>query len=152
MTNLRLAIQKSGRLHEQSVQLLRECGLEIDTYKNRLRSPARNFPVELLFLRDDDIPRYVADKVVDAGIVGENLIHEHGQGTKTLEKLGFAHCRLSLAVPKESDINSIQDLNGKRIATSYPKSLEAYAKENQISVDPHKIRGSVENRSKHGTS
>lgn len=141
---LRIAVQKSGRLHDGSVQLLRESGLEISNGRDQLRLRVANFPVELLFLRDDDIPEYVSDKVADAGIVGENLVTEKGLQSEIVQRLDFARCRLSIAVPKNEHYNGLSWLNGKSIATSYPNTTTAYLKRNAIEASVHEISGSVE--------
>ena len=141
---LRIAVQKSGRLHDGSVQLLRESGLEISNGRDQLRLRVANFPVELLFLRDDDIPEYVADKVADAGIVGENLVAEKGLQSEIVQRLDFARCRLSIAVPKNDNYTGLSWLNGKSIATSYPNTATAYLKRNAIEASVHEISGSVE--------
>ena len=141
---LRIAVQKSGRLHDGSVQLLRESGLEISNGRDQLRLRVANFPVELLFLRDDDIPEYVADKVADAGIVGENLVAEKGLQSEIVQRLDFARCRLSIAVPKNDNYTGLSWLNGKSIATSYPNAATAYLKRNAIEASVHEISGSVE--------
>src|SRR5205085_12044265 len=120
---LRIAIQKSGRLQEGSMKLLQESGLSIANGKDQLKTQARNFPVEVLFLRDDDIPQYIEDGVADAGIVGENILAETNSQVKRIEKLGFGRCRLALAVPRSFDYRSVSDLEGRRIATSYPSTL-----------------------------
>ncbi|MFD1188476.1 ATP phosphoribosyltransferase [Pontibacter rugosus] len=141
---LRLAIQKSGRLSEDSLNLIRECGISFISSSLKLKTECTNFPLEILFLRDDDIPGYVADGVADIGIVGENVLVEEGKQELTVEKLGFSKCRLSLAVPKSVEYNSIQDLNGKNIATSYPNLLQAYLQEQGVQAHIHTISGSVE--------
>jgi len=142
--NLKIAIQKSGRLYEGSMKLLRECGIDISNGSNQLRIIAGNFPVEIFFLRDDDIPEYVQDAVADIGFVGENVVKEKKKTVETIEKLGFGKCRLSIASPKNGQIQSVKDLEGKKIATSYPKILSDYLKSNSISADIHEISGSVE--------
>ncbi len=144
MTQLKIAIQKSGRLMEGSLRLLAECGLKIQNGKNQLKSQAIDFPAELLFLRDDDIPEYVQDGVADIGIVGDNVRLEKGKNNEMVLPLGFSKCRLSLAVSRDSDIKKPEDLNGKRIATSYPVILEKYLEEKNISAEIHEISGSVE--------
>lgn len=142
--NLKIAIQKSGRLSENSLRLLKECGIEIDNGLNKLKAEASNFPMELFFLRDDDIPQYVEDGVAHIGIVGENVLLEKNKDLNTVEWLGFGKCRLSLAVPKEQAYGSIKDLHNKRIATSYPVILSAYLKARNIDAEIHEISGSVE--------
>jgi ATP phosphoribosyltransferase len=142
--NLKIAIQKSGRLFEGSMQLLKECGIEISNGNNQLRVQSPNFPVEVFFLRDDDIPEYVQDGVADIGFVGENVVKEKNKEVETIEKLGFGKCRLSIAVPKNGTLHSLNDLNGKKIATSYPVILNEYLAGKNISADIHEISGSVE--------
>lgn len=141
---LKIAVQKSGRLHEGSMKLLKECGIEVSNGNNQLRVIAANFPLEVFFLRDDDIPEYVQDAVADIGFVGENVVKESNKHTDTIEKLGFGKCRLSVAVPKNDKWKSINDLNGKKIATSYPFILSAFLKEKNITASIHEISGSVE--------
>jgi ATP phosphoribosyltransferase len=142
--NIRIAIQKSGRLSEDSIRLFKECGIKLDTGKGRLKSESSNFQAEFLFLRDDDIPGYVEDGVADLGIVGENVLVEAEKKTELVKKLGFSKCRLSIAVPRESHYGGPSDLEGKNIATSYPKLLSKYLAENGISAHIHEISGSVE--------
>lgn len=141
---LRIAIQKSGRLQEGSLKLLKESGLAFSNGSNQLKTQARNFPVELLFLRDDDIPQYVEDNVADIGIVGENVFVEKQKKNTLVKKLDFAKCRLSIAVPRAFPYNSIKDLDGKNIATSYPNIVKAYLKANGVEAGIHEISGSVE--------
>jgi ATP phosphoribosyltransferase len=141
---LRLAIQKSGRLSEDSLNLIKECGIDFNKSDNKLTSKAFNFPIEFLFLRDDDIPGYVEDGVADIGIVGENVLAEKGKVADVIEKLGFSKCRLSIAVPKDYPYEGIQSLAGKNIATSYPKILGDYLKKNNVTAHIHEISGSVE--------
>jgi ATP phosphoribosyltransferase len=141
---LRIAIQKSGRLHEDSIKLLKECGIDINNGVNKLKTEASNFPLEVFFLRDDDIPQYVEDGVADIGIVGENVVLEKNRPLRTVEKLGFGKCRLAMAVPRGMNYNSIQDLNGQRIATSYPVILGDYLQKMNITAEIHEISGSVE--------
>jgi ATP phosphoribosyltransferase len=141
---LKIAVQKSGRLYEGSMKLLKECGIDVSNGNNQLRVQATNFPVEVFFLRDDDIPEYVQDAVADIGFVGENVVAESAKETATVEKLGFGKCRLSLAVPKNGTMQFVADLNGKRIATSYPNVLAAFLKEKNITASIHEISGSVE--------
>lgn len=142
--NLKIAIQKSGRLSESSLKLLKECGIEFDNGLNKLKAEAYNFPLEVFFLRDDDIPQYVEDGVADIGIVGENVILEKNKDVKLVQKLGFGKCRLSIAVPKDKKFKGIRDLQGMRIATSYSTILAAYLKKNKIRAEIHEISGSVE--------
>jgi ATP phosphoribosyltransferase len=141
---LRIAVQKSGRLYEDSVQLLKECGIDLRNVKDRLRTVSENFPLEVFFLRDDDIPEYVEDGVADIGIVGQNVLMEKGRQVNTVESLGFGKCRLSIAVPRAFDYNGIASLEGKRIATSYPALVKQYLADNQVSASIHEISGSVE--------
>ncbi|MDB5264022.1 MAG: phosphoribosyltransferase [Adhaeribacter sp.] len=141
---IRLAIQKSGRLSEDSLNLIRECGISFINSSLKLKTEATNFPLEILFLRDDDIPGYVADGVADIGIVGENVLVEEGKQHLTMQKLGFSKCRLSIAVPKSTEYHSIQDLEGKNLATSYPNILQAYLTEHGVKAHIHTISGSVE--------
>ncbi len=141
---LKIAIQKSGRLYDDSVKLLKECGIEFNNSLNRLRTEASNFPMEILFLRDDDIPQYVADKVADIGIVGENVLLEKQKDVKIFEHLGFGKCRLSIALPKGVKYKGIQSLDGMRIATSYNNILTGFLKKNKIKAEIHEISGSVE--------
>jgi ATP phosphoribosyltransferase len=143
-TKLRIAIQKSGRLSESSLKLLKECGIDIDNGLNKLKAEASNFPIEVFFLRDDDIPQYVEDGVADIGIVGENVLLEKNKDLKVVEKLGFGKCRLSIAIPKDQKYKSIQDLSGKRIATTYATILSKYLKAQKIKAEIHEISGSVE--------
>jgi len=140
---LRIAIQKSGRLHEDSMRLLKECGIDISNGGNKLKAAAGNFPLEVYFLRDDDIPQYVEDAVADAGIVGENVVYEKKKEVEVMEQLGFGKCRLSLAVGR-NEVFQKTALNGKRIATSYPVLLQQYLDNNKISAEIHEISGSVE--------
>ncbi|HEY1009045.1 MAG: ATP phosphoribosyltransferase [Daejeonella sp.] len=144
MKTLKIAIQKSGRLNEKSVELLKNCGLSFENYKSSLISTVSNFPLEILFLRDDDIPEYVQDGIADLGIVGENVISETEVEVSYLQKLGFGKCTLKLAVQNNSDIRNIADLNGKAIATSYPVILRRFLEKNNISADIRTISGSVE--------
>src|ERR1043165_2510266 len=140
---LRIAIQKSGRLYEDSVQLLKECGISLRNVKARLKTESDNFPLEVFFLRDDDIPQYVEDGVADIGIVGENVLYEKCKEADVLEKLGFGKCRLSLAISKNEEYGS-NYLQGKRIATSYPMLLQKYLDDNKVTAEIHEISGSVE--------
>ena len=141
---LRIAIQKSGRLYEESIALLKQCGIQFSNGMNKLRAEAYNFPVEVYFFRDDDIPQYVADGVADVGIVGENVVLETGRKVDKIMDLGFGKCRLSIAVPKERKFKSVHDLAGKRIATSYPVLLGKYLKQEKVRANIHVISGSVE--------
>ncbi|MFN3795748.1 MAG: ATP phosphoribosyltransferase [Chitinophagaceae bacterium] len=141
---LRLAIQKSGRLHDDSIRLLKECGVDISNGVNKLKAEASNFPLELFFLRDDDIPQYVEDGVADIGFVGENVVYEKQKKVAVAEKLGFGKCRLSIAVRKGEAYPNVQYLEGKKIATSYPVITQAFLKEQGVSAEIHEISGSVE--------
>lgn len=141
---IKIAIQKSGRLNEESLGILKKCGISIDNGKDQLKAAARNFPLEVLYLRNGDIPQYLRDGVVDLAIIGENLIHEKGKDLQVIEKLGFSKCRVAMAVPKETVFNDIRELNGKRIATSYPNTVNQFLEENNISAELHIINGSVE--------
>jgi len=141
---LKIAIQKSGRLSENTLLLLKDCGIKVSSVQNRLKEKAANFPAEVLFLRDDDIPEYVQDGVADIGIVGQNVAVEKGKNVDEAEKLGFGKCRLSLAVSKNEEYNSLLFFNGKRIATSYPVLLKNFLNKNSISATIHEISGSVE--------
>ncbi len=142
--NIRIAIQKSGRLNEESLKLLNSCGIAINNGKDQLKTSGSNFPIEVYYLRNGDIPQYLRDGVVDLAIVGENLLVEKGEDIPVLEPLGFSKCRVSIAVPKETAYNGIADLAGKRIATSYPKTVQKYLTEWNIKADLHIINGSVE--------
>ena len=144
MKTLKIAIQKSGRLNEKSVQLLKNCGLSFENYKSSLISNVSNFPLEILFLRDDDIPEYVQDGIADIGIVGENVIAETGVDVSYLQELGFGKCTLKLAVQNHSEIKTLADLEGKSIATSYPVILKKYLTENMVNSEIRTISGSVE--------
>ncbi len=141
--NLKLAIQKSGRLHDDSIRLLKECGISIANGANRLKATAANFPLDVYFLRDDDIPQYVEDGVADIGVVGENVVYEKQKDVIVTEPLGFGKCRLSMAVPKGTAY-SVQGLQGKRIATSYPVLVQKFLDENKVTAEIHEISGSVE--------
>lgn len=141
---LRIAIQKSGRLQEGSLELLKESGLTFNNGKEQLKTMARNFPVEVLFLRDDDIPQYIEDRVADVGIVGENVFAEKQKQNKLVKRLDFAKCRLAIAVPRSENFNGIQWLAGKNIATSYPAIVKDFLQKNGISAGIHEISGSVE--------
>ncbi|OQP49401.1 ATP phosphoribosyltransferase [Niastella populi] len=141
---LRIAIQKSGRLYEDSVQLLKECGIALRNVKDRLKTEADNFPLEVFFLRDDDIPQYVEDGVADIGIVGENVLYEKNKKAEIVEKLGFGKCRLSVAIPRSQEYAGIRSLEGKRIATSYPFLVNEFLAKNNVQAEIHEISGSVE--------
>jgi ATP phosphoribosyltransferase len=144
MSKLKIAIQKNGRLSEKSLLLLKDCGIKITNGERTLKATATNFPVEILFLRDDDIPQYVEQGVVDIGILGENEVWEKNKQVAIVSKLGFANCRLSLAIPKDVDYPDLAYFNQKRIATSYPVILERFLRENNIDADIEPISGSVE--------
>lgn len=144
MNTLKIAIQKSGRLHDESIQILKDCGISIYNGNDQLKVTASNFPLEVYYLRNSDIPQYLIDGVVDIAIVGDNLLVEKEQNIQIAEKLGFSKCKVSVAVPKNFNYNSIQDLNGLRVATSYPKTVVDYFSSKRISVDIHQISGSVE--------
>jgi ATP phosphoribosyltransferase len=141
---LKIAIQKSGRLFEDSIRLLKDCGIEINNGNKQLKSVAQNFPLEIYFLRDDDIPQYVFDSVADIGIVGENVVLEKAKDIETVYRLGFGKCRLSIAVPKAMKYGSVNDLDGLKIATSYPVILQKFLDDNKINGEIHEISGSVE--------
>lgn len=144
MAKLKIAIQKSGRLHEQSMALLRECGISIDNGGDQLVAQSSNFPLEVLYLRNADIPQYVEDSVADVAIVGSNMLEECPTANVRLLGLGFSRCRLSIAVPRQTDFPGIGWLQGRRIATSYPNSLRKFLAANDIQADIHRISGSVE--------
>jgi ATP phosphoribosyltransferase len=144
MNTLKIAIQKSGRLHDESIQILKDCGISVYNGNDQLKVTASNFPLEVYYLRNSDIPQYLIDGVVDIAIVGDNLLVEKGQNIQIAEKLGFSKCKVSVAVSKNFNYNSIQDLNGLRVATSYPKTVVDYFSSKGISVDIHQISGSVE--------
>lgn len=141
---LKIAIQKSGRLYEQSLQLLKECGIELNNGNRQLKVKCFNFPAEAYFLRDDDIPQYVCDKVADVGIVGENVFYEKNKDIQIVSDLGFGRCRLSIAVPKTFNYSGVNDLNGLKIATSYTFLLQKFLDANNLTADIHEISGSVE--------
>jgi ATP phosphoribosyltransferase len=144
MEKLKIAIQKSGRLSEKSIELLKECGIKVSNSDRKLKTSASNFPMEILFLRDDDIPQYVEQGVADIGILGENEVWEKEKDVKVVEKLGFAHCRLSLAIPRDEEYTGLTYFNGKRVATSYPRILGKFFKEKEINVRIEELGGSVE--------
>ncbi len=144
MEKIKIAIQKSGRLSEKSLELLTECGIKVSNGDRKLKTTARNFPMEILFLRDDDIPQYVEQGVADIGILGENEVWEKEKDVKVVEKLGFSNCRLSLAIPREEVYTGLDYFRGKRIATSYPKILGNYFREKEIEVTIEELGGSVE--------
>ncbi len=141
---LRIAIQKSGRLYEDSVSLLKECGIDLRNVKDRLKTESDNFPLEVFFLRDDDIPQYVQDHVADIGIVGENVLLEKNKSVNIVEQLGFGRCRLSVAVPRSMKYDDVHSLAGKKIATSYPGLVSRFLADNGVNAEIHEISGSVE--------
>ncbi|MCC6287826.1 MAG: ATP phosphoribosyltransferase [Chitinophagaceae bacterium] len=141
---LKLAVQKSGRLHDDSMRLLKECGIGISNGANKLKTEAGNFPLQVFFLRDDDIPQYVEDAVADIGIVGENVVYEKNKPVEIVEKLGFGTCRLSIAVARGENYASVQSLEGKKIATSYPFLTQQFLLKNKVNAEIHEISGSVE--------
>lgn len=144
MTKLKIAIQKSGRLNEDSLKLLKDCGISIDNGKDQLKASARNFPVEVLYLRNGDIPQYLRDGVADVAILGENTLVEKGDDLEIVERLGFSKCRVSLALPKDVDFKDVNDFKGKKIATSYPNTVKKYFKQHGFEPEIHIINGSVE--------
>lgn len=144
MSKLKIAIQKSGRLYEESLQLLKDCGIFVNNGKDQLKVSVDNFPMEIMYLRNSDIPQYLEDGVVDVAILGENLLVEKGKNIKTIQKLGFSKCRVSLAVPKEIETDDISYFQGKKIATSYPNTLKNFLENQGIVSDIHVISGSVE--------
>ena len=144
MSKLKIAIQKSGRLNEESLKLLKSCGIKIDNGRDQLKAPATNFPMEVFFLRNSDIPQYLEDGIVDIAIVGENLLIEQEKEIDIVTKLGFSKCRVSLAIPKEATGSGVQYFEGNKIATSYPNTVAPYLKKNKVSAEIHKISGSVE--------
>ena len=141
---LKIAIQKSGRLYDDSIRLLKECGIELNNGNKQLKAAAFNFPIEVFFLRDDDIPQYVYDGVADIGIVGENVLLEKAKDIDLVYRLGFGKCRLSVAVPKTMQFRKMSDLNGLKIATTYSTILQNYLTKNNIDAEIHEISGSVE--------
>lgn len=141
---LKVAIQKSGRLKDGSIDLLKECGISIDNGKDQLRASASNFPIDVLYLRNADIPQYVQDGIAHLGIVGENTLVEKQKKVQPILKLGFSKCRLSIAVPKQADYTGLQWLQQKRIATSYPNTLRQFLDQHQLQAEIHEISGSVE--------
>lgn len=144
MSKLKIAIQKSGRLNEDSMKILKDVGISIDNGKDQLKASAKNFPLEVFYLRNGDIPQYLKDGVVDVAIIGENVLVEKGQNITIAEKLGFSSCKVSVAIPKGKSYNSIKDLEGKRIATSYPNTVNQFLKDNNVNANLHIINGSVE--------
>lgn len=141
---LHIAVQKSGRLHDESLKLLNDCGISIENGKDQLKAVARNFPLEIFYLRNGDIPQYLRDGVVDIAIIGENLLVEKGDDISIKEKLGFSKCRVSIAIPKEDTYKGIESLIGKKIATSYPNTVKGFLVEKGIDAELHIINGSVE--------
>lgn len=144
MSNLRIAIQKAGRLHDESMEILKDIGISIDNGKDQLKAAARDFPVEVFYLRNGDIPQYLRDGVVDAAIIGENILIEKGSDLPFVERLGFSKCKVSIAVPKESDATCLKDLAGKEIATSYPETVKRFLEAQGVTAKLHIINGSVE--------
>jgi len=141
---LKIAVQKSGRLHDNSLKILKDCGISISNGRDQLKVSANNFPLEIYYLRNGDIPQYLKDGVVDCAIIGDNLLAEKGQGIQTQMHLGFSKCRVSMAVPKTLKYKDVKDFEGKRIATSYPNTVKQFLDEHHISADIHIINGSVE--------
>lgn len=144
MTTLRIAIQKSGRLNEDSLRMIKDCGISIDNGKDQLKASARNFPLEVFYLRNGDIPQYLRDGVVDIAIIGENVLIEKGEDISFVERLGFSKCKVSLAVSKDVDYPGMAYFSNRRIATSYPNTVKKYLSENGIEPEIHLINGSVE--------
>ncbi|MBP1840885.1 ATP phosphoribosyltransferase [Formosa algae] len=144
MSKLKIAVQKSGRLYDESMQILKDIGISIDNGKEQLKASAKNFPVEVFYLRNGDIPQYLKDGVVDAAIIGENVLIEKGGDIQIVQKLGFSSCKVSIAVPKSAKYTSMQDLDGKRIATSYPNTVQQFLDKNNVNAQLHIINGSVE--------
>lgn len=144
MKKLKIAIQKSGRLYDESVKLLKDCGIDLKNGVNKLKTESDNFPIEVYFLRDDDIPQYVEDAVADIGIVGENVLYEKNKKVDIVESLGFGKCRLSIAVGRSEHYDGVGYLQGKRIATTYPLLVQQFLEKNKISAEIHEISGSVE--------
>ena len=144
MSKLKIAVQKSGRLHDDSMKLLKDIGISINNGRDQLKASARNFPLEVYYLRNGDIPQYLKDGIVDTAIIGENVLIEKGNGISIMDKLGFSKCKVSVAIPKSKDYNSIEDLKGKRIATSYPNTVNQFLNDNKVDAQLHIINGSVE--------
>lgn len=144
MTTLRIAIQKSGRLNEDSLKIIKDCGISIDNGKDQLKASARNFPLEVFYLRNGDIPQYLRDGVVDIAIIGENVLVEKGEDIEFVERLGFSKCKVSLAVPKDIEYPGMQYFQKKRVATSYPNTVKKFLEPRGIETDIHLINGSVE--------
>ncbi len=144
MKKLKIAIQKAGRLHQDSLELLKECGIAIENGQDQLKANASNFPIEILYLRNSDIPQYVEDRVADVAIIGENLLKEKKKDIGVIRRLGFAKCRLALAIPKNQDYPGLQFFHGKKLATSYPNTLSWFLFEHKLDSEIHEISGSVE--------
>ncbi|GAA0759291.1 ATP phosphoribosyltransferase [Psychroflexus lacisalsi] len=144
MEKLKIAIQKSGRLHDESLKILKDCGISINNGKDQLKVNASNFPLEIFYLRNGDIPQYLRDGIADLAIIGENLLHEKGEDLSIQKRLGFSKCKVSLAIPKHSDYKGVKDLDGKQIATSYPNTLQKYLDKHNVKANIHIINGSVE--------
>ena len=144
MVTLKIAVQKSGRLKDDSLKLLKDIGISVDNGKEQLRARATNFPIEIFYLRNGDIPQYLKDSVVDAAIIGSNILVEKGQGIASELQLGFSKCRVSVAVPKSMNYNDLNDLNGRKIATSYPRTVQSFLDKNDLNAELHVINGSVE--------
>lgn len=144
MNKLKVAIQKSGRLYEDSLKLLKECGINIQFRKNQLKAFALNFPLEIFLIRDDDIPQYLEDSIADIGIVGDNIFSEKRKRIQVKERLGFGKCRLSIAIPRQLNYRGIKDLNGKRITTSYPILVQEFLTKHSLDAEIQEISGSVE--------
>ena len=144
MTKIRIAVQKSGRLNEDSLKILKDAGVSIDNGKDQLKATARNFPLEVFYLRNGDIPQYLRDGVVDIAVIGENVLIEKGKDIDIVQRLNFSKCRVSLAVPKSMEYNSVKDFEGKRIATSYPNTVKDYFAQKGVNADLRIINGSVE--------
>ncbi|MEM6514667.1 MAG: ATP phosphoribosyltransferase [Bacteroidota bacterium] len=144
MNKLKIAVQKSGRLHDDSMKILKEVGISINNGKDQLKTEAKNFPLEIFYLRNGDIPQYLKDGVVDVAIIGENVLIEKGEGISVVEKLGFSSCKVSVAIPKSQKYNGINDLEGKRIATSYPNTVNQFLDKKGVTANLHIINGSVE--------
>ncbi|MFO7745379.1 MAG: ATP phosphoribosyltransferase [Psychroflexus sp.] len=144
MEKLKIAIQKSGRLHDESLKILKDCGISINNGRDQLKVDASNFPLEIFYLRNGDIPQYLRDGIADLAIVGENLLHEKGEDLLIQKRLGFSKCKVSLAIPKQSDFKGVKDLEGKQIATSYPNTLQKFLDKHNVNANIHIINGSVE--------
>src|ERR1700716_3655709 len=144
VNKLKIAIQKSGRLYDDSVKLLKDCGIDLKNGVNKLKTESDNFPMEIYFLRDDDIPQYVEDAVADIGIVGENVLYEKNKKVDIVEWLGFGKCRLSVAIGRSEQYEGVSDLRGKRIATTYPLLVKQFLEKHNVDAEIHEISGSVE--------